>query len=110
MAVMSQMLLSELGTPVFSYALDSWSLDESRPLLGTIGAKFYSEHSERNFVNSHAAVLGYDKQKRDMLGRWQPEQSDDYLRTTREVVSTIQRYVAEAIRMGDKRISEETAV
>ena len=110
MAVMSQMLLSELGTPVFSYSLDSWSLDDSRPLLGTIGAKFYSEHSERNFVNSHAAVLGYDKQKRDMLGRWQPEQSDDYLRTTREVVSTIQRHVAEAIRMGDKRISEETAL
>jgi hypothetical protein len=108
MAIMSQLLFGELGAPHYSYKSEEWSLMDSQPLLGNHGAKFYTEHSERNFVNSHAAVLGFSKTKRDYLGRWQPQQSDDYLRTAREVVNQIQRQVAQAIRAGDSRISEET--
>ena len=44
------------------------------------------------------------------MGRWTPEQSDDYLRTAREIVYAIQDSVAHALRSGDSRISEEVTV
>jgi len=62
-------------------------------------ALFWTEHSERNFLVSAAAVLGFSKEKRDYLGRWRPSaQSDDYLRSARQVVGDIQSKVAARLR------------
>jgi hypothetical protein len=104
---MARSLMGELGTPTFLEEEEHWVIDGNTPLLGVAGAKFYTEHAERNFVDSHAAVLGADKSQRDFLGRWKPEQSDDYIRTSREVVSNLQEMVALGIRVNDPRISEE---
>eukprot|EP00973_Karenia_brevis_P040918 5661501-Karenia_brevis.AAC.1 len=40
---------------------------------------FWSELSERVVLNTWAATLGFSKDGKDKLGRWWPEQSDDYL-------------------------------
>ena len=48
---------------------------------------------------SAAAVLGVSKENRDFLGRWRPSaQSDDYLRSARQVVGDIQSKVAARLR------------
>ena len=49
---------------------------------------------------------GFPKEQRDYLGRWMPEQSDDYLVTSRAVVGKIQRRVAEAFREGAEELDE----
>jgi len=73
---------------------------DDRPSKVTRSAVMYwTEHSERNFLVSAAAVLGFSKEKRDYLGRWRPNaQSDDYLRTSRQVVGNIQSKVAARLR------------
>eukprot|EP00973_Karenia_brevis_P032107 4429075-Karenia_brevis.AAC.1 len=38
-----------------------------------------TEHSERAVLNTWAAAIGCSKDERDKLGRWQADQSDDYL-------------------------------
>eukprot|EP00973_Karenia_brevis_P090283 12401790-Karenia_brevis.AAC.1 len=47
------------------------------------------------------------KDQRDMLGRWIPEQSNDYLRTARATVIAIQNKVSFALRCNDVRFSED---
>jgi hypothetical protein len=47
---------------------------------------------------SAAASLHIPKEKRDYLGRWTPEQSDDYLRTARDMVTSIQDKIAKSMR------------
>ena len=66
-----------------------------------------TEHAERNWAASVAAALGISKSRRNYLGRWIAEQSDDYLRTAREVVGTIQTEIAEAVRQGHHRHQED---
>jgi len=110
MAAMSRRLLGELGTPQFNAVDKTWQLDSTSPLLGLFGTELHTEQLERNSVNSHAAVLGFDKHHRDFIGRWQPDQNNDYLRTAREVVSQLQTAVVASLRMADKRISEEAAM
>ncbi|CAK0793697.1 unnamed protein product [Prorocentrum cordatum] len=62
-------------------------------------AAFWSEHSERIFLVSIAAALGVKKDDRDYLGRWRAgNQSDDYVRTARQIVMEIQARVAVALR------------
>ena len=77
------------------------------PLFEPGESAFWTEHSPRSFVNGHAAVLGIEKAKRDFLGRWLPEQSDDYLRTARAVVLGLQRQVAVAIRSDPTKVVED---
>ena len=58
-------------------------------------------------VNASAAELGYTKDQRAHLGRWLPEQSDDYLRSARILVFEIQAAVAAALRSESPKVSEE---
>eukprot|EP00969_Alexandrium_andersonii_P283332 12525987-Alexandrium_andersonii.AAC.1 len=46
-------------------------------LLGRELAGLWSEHSERATLPSGLAVLGEDKAKRDLLGRWCPDGGSD---------------------------------
>eukprot|EP00973_Karenia_brevis_P063452 8818173-Karenia_brevis.AAC.1 len=47
------------------------------------------------------------KDQCDMLGRWIPEQSNDYFRTARATVIAIQNKVSFALRCNDSRFSED---
>ncbi len=71
------------------------------PLLPEGWSRFWTEHSERSTLSSGLASLGVVKTDRDLLGRWSPEGSDQYIRTYNSVVGRMQKAYAEAIRRGD---------
>ena len=68
---------------------------------------YWREHSPRSFVNNMAALLDVPKAERDLLGRWLPEQSDDYLRSARSVVYKVQDKVALALRTKSQDFPED---
>ncbi|CAE8620642.1 unnamed protein product [Polarella glacialis] len=76
-----------------------WDWDGNLPLvLHPQALLFWTDHSERNVLTSVAALLNVPKSERDFLGRWSPDGSDDYLRTSRQMVRTVQAQVAQGIR------------
>jgi len=73
----------------------SWSTEVMQELKDKSGApliphRFWTEHSERATLPSGLAALGIPKSDRDLLGRWTPEGSDQYVRTYNAVVSRMQ--------------------
>lgn len=70
--------------------------------------RFWTEHSERATLASDLAALGVVKSERDLLGRWSPEGSDQYVRSYNAVITRLQRVFAAAVRRGDayKRLDE----
>eukprot|EP00435_Cladocopium_sp_Y103_P050033 s357_g15.t1 len=56
---------------------------------------FYSGHSARNFLTSIAAAIGFSRDERAFLGRWSMGMvsSEEYVRTSRQVVFKIQKAV-----------------
>jgi len=87
----------------------AWSGEVMREMKGPAGHKlvpegwerFWTEHSERSTMTSCLAALGIPKPDRDLLGRWKPEGSDQYVRTYNAVVRRLQRTFAEPIRKGE---------
>ena len=71
------------------------------PLLPEGWCRFWTEHSERSTLSSGLASLGVVKTERDLLGRWSPEGSDQYVRTYNSVVGRLQHMYAAAVRRGD---------
>ncbi|CAE8624964.1 unnamed protein product [Polarella glacialis] len=77
----------------------SWKLNNDAPLVKHHQALlFWTDHSERNVLASIAAFLNLPKADRDYLGRWSADGSDEYLRTSRQVVHKVQAQVAQGIR------------
>ena len=73
--------------------------------------RFWTEHSERATLASGLAALGIKKDERDLLGRWQPEGSDQYVRTYNAVVGRLQRVYAETVRRkGAYEVLDEGAI
>ena len=67
-------------------------LDErGRKLIPTGWERFWTEHSERATLSSGLAAVGVGKLERDMLGRWCPEGSDQYVRTYNAAVGRLQK-------------------
>ena len=54
----------------------------------------YTPHSGRNFMPSAAAVLGFAKSERDILGGWSAEGSQRYTRTAKYKIAQMQIAVA----------------
>jgi len=81
-------LFSELRVPRKRFeegGKDTWAESEELLLVGRL-AEGWTNHSERATVVSALAALGVDKGRRNMLGRWSPDGSDDYVRTHRAIV------------------------
>lgn len=74
---------------------------ELEPMVPLVWVRFWTEHSERATLPSGLACLGVAKSDRDMLGRWAPEGSDQYIRTYNNLVGGMQGLFADAIRRGD---------
>ncbi|CAE7520545.1 unnamed protein product [Symbiodinium sp. CCMP2592] len=54
--------------------------------------RFWSEHSERNWLVSLLASLGVPREQRDFVGRWHAaSSSDEYMRTARQIVLQLQK-------------------
>ena len=113
-SITSRKILSE--TLTFSRegledGFEHWSLNPSKFLMCGMQI-FWSLHSERNTVNTWATMLKVEKSRRDMLGRWKPEESDVYARNSRIVICEIQEQVCHAIKTsgGEDIFGEELVV
>ena len=71
----------------------------AHPLL-----QFLKEHSERKTLNGIGAQLDIPKCDGDFGVRWIPEQSYDYLLTSRSVVTSVQEEITTTIREGSIRL------
>ena len=105
---LTKQVLATLGTPTCNQRW-FWQVEDELLLPGE-APSFWKEHSPRNWVNDVAAMTGVPNAERDFLGRWVPEQSDDYLRTTRAVVHAIQSKVAAAIRRSEAQVHEDVTL
>ena len=107
-ATFSGALWTQLRRPAWDYTADGRIVFfKSRPrLFEPLAVSILTEHAERDVLPSFAAVLGIEKTERDYLGRWTPEQSNDYVRTACQVVCKVQRSIAEAFRSGHLQIDE----
>ena len=107
-AIMS--LLSVLGTP--RKANFAWTTVDTTLLLPDGLEQFFTGHSPRNFMTSVAAVLGFSKDQRAYLGRWSMGMaaSEEYVRTSRQVVTLIQKTVHEAVVSGHPGVYREDDV
>ena len=63
--------------------------------------RFWTEHSERATMASCLASIGVPKTDRDLLGRWKPEGSDQYVRSYNTIIGRLQAKLAEPIKNGD---------
>ena len=90
-------LLSDL--PVPRKTNGGWELNRSILLLPDGLESFFSGHSPRNFLTSVAAVVGFSKDERAYLGRWSMGMvsSEEYVRTSRQIVFKIQKEVNRAL-------------
>ena len=84
------------GSAMFRAIMDL----NNKPLFPDSWERFWTEHSERATLPSAMAALEVQKVDRDLLGRWCPEGSDQYIRTYNTVISRMQHRFAEVVRSG----------
>lgn len=90
-------LLSTL--PVPRQVAHGWELMQHQLLLPDGLECHFSGHSPRNFLTSVAATIGFSRDERAFLGRWSMGMvsSEEYVRTSRQVVFRIQKAVNRSI-------------
>ena len=104
-------LLSDL--PVPRKQGDMWAANTGGLLLPDGLETHFTGHSPRNFLTSVAAAIGFHRDQRAYLGRWAMGMvaSEEYVRTSRQVVFTIQKAVNKAIVTGvEQEYFEDEAV
>lgn len=79
------------------------------PLVAEPLHGFWTEHSERSDLPSWGSAFEYEKSWLDDLGNWGADGSENYIRTRRLRVETIQRNVCELLRcsFGEADILDE---
>ena len=93
-------LLSTLKVPRRVHG--GWVLNTASLLLPDGLEGRFTGHSPRNFLTSLAATLGFSKDQRAYLGRWSMGMvsSEEYVRTSRQVIFMIQKSVNQALVTG----------
>jgi len=71
------------------------------PLLAPGMGRFWTEHSERNFLASCAAATQQSKDLLNRLWRWKADCSDVYVRVSRELITRFQAGLARRIRLAE---------
>ena len=96
-------------TPLTSWSvanmeLNGWWLEKPglpappRPTPVWLTSFYNNEHCDRATLPSWATALEFEPWQVNMIGRWKPEGSEDYIRTQRATVYKVQTAVAEAMR------------
>ena len=73
-------------------------------------ALFFTEHSERHWVPSVSAALRVEKSVRDYAGRWgvdSSHQSNDYVVSSRKIITGFRRQLCIALSEGTEDYDEE---
>ena len=73
---------------------------EGEECIGPALAMCWTGHSERSTLTSALIAVGASKSDRDLIGRWSPEGSDDYVRSYRAAVRRIVGIVIAEVRQG----------
>jgi hypothetical protein len=104
-------LLGDLCTP--RRISGGWDVNTTTLLLPDGLETHFTGHSPRNFVTSVAAAIGFHRDQRAYLGRWAMGMvaSEEYVRTSRQVVFTIQKAVNRSLVVGlDNEYFEDEAI
>lgn len=81
------------------FAHGSWQFSDQRLLTSPDALSFWTEHSERNWLNSVLAALEVPREQRDFLGRWRASSScDEYIRSARIIVMKLQSKAVNGLR------------
>ena len=85
----------------------SW-MESGEVLISGELTNFWSGHSGRHWLPTHAANIGIPKEQRDYLGRWQAgaQESNAYILSAKQIVTSIQREVNKAICEGHPGLTE----
>ena len=85
----------------------SW-MESGEPFISGEITNFWSGHSGRHWLPTHAANVGIPKEQRDYLGRWQAgaQESNAYVLSAKQIVTSIQRDVNRAICEGHVGLTE----
>ena len=102
-AGLTRILMRELKRPVFKGG--KWIQSEA-PLVHQAMQNFWTEHSPRSVLPSILAVLDEDKLRIDYLGKWSPSGSQDYTRTFRAVVRSLQEKAVKEIRGANPKLDD----
>eukprot|EP00435_Cladocopium_sp_Y103_P024747 s3417_g6.t1 len=95
--VMSRLVYSSLKECFFEHG--RWISGRNALLLPEL-VRYWTEHTERNWVISVAAASGIGREERQMLGRWAvKESSDEYIRSAQRIVGMVQCTLLERLRM-----------
>ena len=87
-AAMGTALTAYLAVPVKNSEGDEagkWTLGKTLLFPGALAAG-WTNHLERATLTSALAAIGVPKDQRNLIGRWSPDGSDDYVRTYRAAV------------------------
>ena len=104
-------LLSDLLVP--RRVIGGWVANTGSLLLPDGLEGHFTGHSPRKFLTSVAAAIGFHRDQRAYLGRWAMGMvaSEEYVRTSRQVVYTIQKAVNRSIVAGfDQEYFEDEAI
>ena len=103
-AALTRSLMTELTIPVHKDG--KWKESQELAVPKEL-VDLFSEHSPRCVLPSIAILIETDEAKRNCLGRWKPSGAEDYVRTYRTVVSSIQVRSAMAMRQGTSEVCKE---
>ena len=81
--------------------MDSLVTDHGAKLIPDGWCQFWTEHSDRATMSSCLAALGVPKPERDLLGRWKPEGSDQYVRSYNTIIGRLQVKMALPVQAGE---------
>lgn len=83
-------------------------MESGEPLISGELTNFWSGHSGRHWLPTHAANVGIPKEQRDYLGRWQAgaQESNAYVLSAKQIVTSIQREINRAICEGHVGLTE----
>ena len=89
----------------------SWMTSREELVEGEL-ATFWSGHSARHWLPTHAANVGIGKEQRDFLGRWQAgaQESNAYILSAKQAVLSIQREVNRLVCEGHENLTESEIV
>ena len=102
-ASLTRILMKELKRPVFE---DGQWKQSDHPLVHQLMEGFWTEHSPRAVLPSVLAVLDEDKLRIDYLGKWSPSGSQDYTRTYRAIVRSLQEKAVKEIRSANPKLDD----
>jgi hypothetical protein len=93
-AALSRWLWTQLKVPALTDGV--WG-ETNQDLFEVNVGGFFTEHSERNWLDSWSASLGYSREERERLG-WSAESTEEYVRSSRVIIERLQMDVASKIR------------